>query len=391
MGHEVVETGSGLEALTELLGSDPPLIAILDWMMDDIEGIQVCKEVRRKLEKENDRIQPYLIIMTAKSGVDEITAGLDAGADDYLTKPWNDKVLIARLRVAERTIALQAELRQQIAEMKRVLRRYNLLQNVMSRHVRASQVPPPPVECQEEGFSFSHKYQESKTLVSISETLSNAFGKLGCGPVDVRRVNGSKTRDDLNKVLWSGMYDVDKESWLDFLFEVDGRSGHLLHEGVMGERARNEEELNDALSEIVFIVVDSFRASFQNEGAQFVVASHPKAFSKSGLRIPSLKSGHFCKLLVRIGHEIQVQVTVSEHESEVSIKPIKSAKEFDILVDHLKSPWDGNVTMLKKGAALSSVYLQKLRLFQTQKTEIQVRVHVIEPSPFARLAFGINS
>src|SRR5262245_34274771 len=91
-GYEVVKTSNGNEALEKLTGKDAPQIAILDWMMPGIDGIDVCRRIRSL-----DGIQqPYIILMTASATSENIVEGLNAGADDYLTKPFNDEELRAR-------------------------------------------------------------------------------------------------------------------------------------------------------------------------------------------------------------------------------------------------------------------------------------------------------
>ncbi|AFM24488.1 GGDEF domain-containing response regulator [Desulfomonile tiedjei] len=105
-GHEVVSCEDGAEAWEILQKSDCPHLAILDWEMPRMLGIEVCKAVR---EQKN---QPYiyLILLTAKTQKDDLVVGLDSGADDYLTKPFEPVELQVRLRAATRIIQLQEDL-----------------------------------------------------------------------------------------------------------------------------------------------------------------------------------------------------------------------------------------------------------------------------------------
>jgi phosphoserine phosphatase RsbU/P len=122
--HEVVPCVDGSSALTALLAPDAPPVAILDWMMPGLDGLEVCT----KLRSANLKQRPYVIIQSARREKTDIVAGLDSGADDYLPKPLNSAELLARLRVAERTIGYQSELKQQIDEMELLIQRYNLLE-----------------------------------------------------------------------------------------------------------------------------------------------------------------------------------------------------------------------------------------------------------------------
>lgn len=105
-GHEVITAGDGNEAWNIMKERDAPHLAILDWMMPEMEG----PEVVRKIRELPTEMPPYIIMLTSKSAKSEIIAGLEAGADDYLTKPFNHGELIARVNVGRRIIEIQDSL-----------------------------------------------------------------------------------------------------------------------------------------------------------------------------------------------------------------------------------------------------------------------------------------
>jgi two-component system, cell cycle response regulator len=105
-GYEVVPANDGEAALQILQGETAPPIAILDWMMPKLSGVDVCQLARRQTRE----LVPYILMLTAKGQKTDISQGLDAGADDYLVKPFDLVELGARLRVARRAIALQSAL-----------------------------------------------------------------------------------------------------------------------------------------------------------------------------------------------------------------------------------------------------------------------------------------
>jgi diguanylate cyclase (GGDEF)-like protein len=105
-GYGVVVTRDGHEAWQALQRSDAPPLAILDWMMPGMDGIEVCRKVRQR----NHEPYIYLILLTTKGLKEDIIEGLEAGADDYLTKPFNPHELQVRLRAGWRIVTLQAEL-----------------------------------------------------------------------------------------------------------------------------------------------------------------------------------------------------------------------------------------------------------------------------------------
>ncbi|MBZ5516286.1 MAG: diguanylate cyclase [Acidobacteriia bacterium] len=109
MGHETVATRDGTEAWARLQEPSAPRLAILDWMMPRMDGPQVCKKVRQRSELP----YTYIILLTTKDQKQDIVEGLGAGADDYLTKPFDRQELEARLRAGERILNLEQSLRVQ--------------------------------------------------------------------------------------------------------------------------------------------------------------------------------------------------------------------------------------------------------------------------------------
>ncbi|MBX7259985.1 MAG: diguanylate cyclase [Candidatus Hydrogenedentes bacterium] len=105
-GHEVVTAVNGVEALRALQGPDAPQLAILDWVMPELTGVEVCSRVRAQPTER----PPYIIMLTSKDAKADVVAGLDAGADDYLAKPYDAGELRARVSVGTRLIELRESL-----------------------------------------------------------------------------------------------------------------------------------------------------------------------------------------------------------------------------------------------------------------------------------------
>jgi diguanylate cyclase (GGDEF)-like protein len=105
-GYEVIAVENGIAALQILQSEDSPKIAILDWMMQGLEGVEVCRKVREKM------MDPYtyIIILTSHQRDEDLVIGMEAGADDYITKPFKHNELRLRLRAGRRIVELQNEL-----------------------------------------------------------------------------------------------------------------------------------------------------------------------------------------------------------------------------------------------------------------------------------------
>ncbi len=106
MGHQVTAASSGREAWDALNQEHFPLL-ISDWMMPDMDGLELCRRIRAA----QGARYTYIILLTALSGKGSYLEGLDAGADDFITKPFDEDTLVARLRVAQRILALHETLR----------------------------------------------------------------------------------------------------------------------------------------------------------------------------------------------------------------------------------------------------------------------------------------
>jgi two-component system cell cycle response regulator len=107
-GYEVVVACDGVEAWNVLQDSEGPMVAILDWVMPGMTGPEVCRRVRER-EKEKDTYT-YLLLLTSKSLREDLIEGMESGADDYITKPFDQHELKVRLRAGTRIIDLQREL-----------------------------------------------------------------------------------------------------------------------------------------------------------------------------------------------------------------------------------------------------------------------------------------
>lgn len=123
-GHEITETSDGIAAWEFLQQKDSVEMAILDLQMPGLDGIEICRRVR-----EIQTSTPiYIILLTAQSGKRNVIRGLEAGADDYITKPFDHDELHARVESGSRIIWLQKSLAQRVQELEKTLIELNKAQ-----------------------------------------------------------------------------------------------------------------------------------------------------------------------------------------------------------------------------------------------------------------------
>lgn len=114
-GHEVVVTRNGNDAWRVLRAQDAPSLAILDRVMPDVDGIEICRQLRQV------ESPVHVILLTSLNRREDLLEGLEAGADDYLTKPLDAHELRARLQAAGRILELQESLRQRVRELEQAI------------------------------------------------------------------------------------------------------------------------------------------------------------------------------------------------------------------------------------------------------------------------------
>jgi phosphoserine phosphatase RsbU/P len=127
LGYEVMVANDGIEAWRILTQENGPKLAILDWMMPGMDGLEICRKVRAA----NLHTPAYLILLTARNAGEDIVSGLDSGADDYLIKPFNQEELRARVQGARRVLDLQGRLAERVAQLEDALANVKRLQGLV--------------------------------------------------------------------------------------------------------------------------------------------------------------------------------------------------------------------------------------------------------------------
>jgi DNA-binding response OmpR family regulator len=126
-GHDVVQASDGDEALALLRAPDAPSLAILDWMMPGINGTDICRAIRR----DENGLFKYILLLTSRETKEDIAAGLESGADDYVVKPFDNQELEMRVKSGERIVRLEQSNRERIDELEQALENVERLQGII--------------------------------------------------------------------------------------------------------------------------------------------------------------------------------------------------------------------------------------------------------------------
>jgi DNA-binding response OmpR family regulator len=130
LGWDVIQAEDGnaaWKAFETLKGKDAPELAVLDWMMPGVEGVEICRRLRTTPGFE----LVYIILVTSRGGTEDLSYGLAAGANDYITKPFDPVELQARVRVGERMVRLQRSLAARVTEVEAALAHVQKLQGLL--------------------------------------------------------------------------------------------------------------------------------------------------------------------------------------------------------------------------------------------------------------------
>ena len=161
-GHETVTVSDGNEAWELLQSEDAPQLALLDWMMPGLEGTEICERVR----KLDTVTPPYLILITAKEGKEDLLRGFEAGADDYIVKPVDPAELRARVRVGARVVELRAALARRVEELQDALSHIRTLQGLLPICLHCHRI-----RTDEESWQRLESYIEEHSEAAFSHSL----------------------------------------------------------------------------------------------------------------------------------------------------------------------------------------------------------------------------
>ena len=168
-GYEVQAVEDGHAALAALALPNSPRLALLDWTMPGLDGVEVCRKLRALEFAE----PPYLILLTARTQKEDIVVGLQAGANDYIAKPYDTGELQARLAVGVRMVELQSALALQITERDNLIRQ---LQAALTEVKTLSGIIPICAGCKkirdDKGFwNQVEAYIQTHSLATFSHGL----------------------------------------------------------------------------------------------------------------------------------------------------------------------------------------------------------------------------
>jgi two-component system, cell cycle response regulator len=219
-GYEVVVAENGAQALEVLNQPDCPSMAILDWVMPHMTGPEVC----RKIRETHREPYTYIILLTSKNTKNETVEGLDAGADDYVVKPFDEHELQVRLRAGKRIVDLQTDLLRAREELRERANK-DLLTMLPNRSAIATTLEHEILRCHRDRRSVGVILLDIDHFKKINDTFGHFAGDA------VLRETAARLRNNIRPYDQVGRYGG--EEFLVVLPNCD-----LEQAGVQAERMR---------------------------------------------------------------------------------------------------------------------------------------------------------
>jgi len=168
-GCEVATVQDGAAAWAALGAPDAPSLALLDWMMPGIDGLELCRRLRARGGR-----RVYAILVTSRRTSEDVIAGLDAGADDFVAKPYNAAELAARLRVGQRLVETEDSLAARIDELAAALAHVKRLEGLLPICMHCKRIRSAP-EKWDRLESYIQKHSDASFTHSVCETCLERF------------------------------------------------------------------------------------------------------------------------------------------------------------------------------------------------------------------------
>jgi CheY-like chemotaxis protein len=291
---EVITVDNGKDAFYTILETHEPMIALLDWVMPGMDGLEVCRRVRSTAPNEH----PYLIIVSAKNTKGEIADGLDAGADDFIVKPFAAQELLARLRVAKRVLGYHLTLRNQIDHYKALGDRYSLLGEIVAQQIQtlpepSGQISDPLADAENAKPPMAPASPPPLWFAAgeVEQLVPRALTDLGiCADPTVAQP-GERATGASSFTCWAGFLDPENERWTDIVTELSPEAATTVYERALRRQSTDTSAICSFLAETQMVIASTLRSALQAKGHNVAMPLLTRAQQRDlwdpALRIPS--------------------------------------------------------------------------------------------------------
>lgn len=394
--YELVPVRSGAAAWQAMQAADAPMLAILDWMMPDVSGLEIVKRVRSWEVKR----RPYLIVLTASGGKQDTLEAFAAGVDDYVPKPYDPDLLVARINAGARILQDQNKL------LEEVLYRESLLQPSTASTGPTELAPVPSADSGRNGSisvvvpkmvvtagspqpgASPSVQQVLATLCPLAETealVANTLVEMGLGEFSTVRdpAEACNFTPEIGIVHFILM--PDKSAWFDLLLETDRASARNLYQTFSGMEADGvpDADLVDVIGETLNLIQGKLKAVFKSQGNDLLVPSVPQSIP------PEKVPGRVAHNAIHTRHlfktpGITIRFTLYTYFSPVQRKPLRELSVATVLAEPLHPMENADLVLINRGTMLNHRSLRKVASL-AEFAPRNLTHAVIEPSPLTAL------
>jgi len=376
--YEVVLAEDGKQAVEILMADAPPPVVILDWVMPGMSGPEVCA----KLRAARLRLRPYVLMLSAKNDKNEVVAGLDAGADDFLSKPFNLAELLARLRVAQRMIEYEIDLHKKIDELEALEQRHRLLGELIV-HPGCDTVEPSP------DGEHPHPHPSAKSAQTpdllppdqIASLAATALEQLGLGEVHGVELTTDFKLPRETYSAWVALIATEEKRWIDLVLEMEPAVVGSLFEKTLNRRAVGSSSKQAFVAEALTIVSSALRSELRQRTCETIMPYLSRGLRLDRLRLrPPLPEDARPIQLDLAGHT--VLLTVLEQVAPYRRKSSPQLRLLDVLAEAYPPSRVHEISLLNRGAIFNARYIEKITAF-AEATSEQHPIPVFTPTPLA--------
>ncbi len=368
--YEMSIVEDGQSAFRALTAPDAPHVAIIDWMMPDISGPELCA----KLRQHDFAVQPYLIMLSGRKEKSDIAAALDAGADDFISKPFNIQEMQARLRVATRSIQRQLDLLIQLDALRTELEKIRshpaspdltAAASAVESETASSLVEPPRT-----GMTLLEDYQID---IIVAGALRHA------GQIHAPR-RLARPDERLPRVAWAGILLVKEETWVDLFVETDPISAETLLTQSRGASSQFRDPF-DYCATFQNSLRDSLASVLRAMGCEIQTPLPTTAIRDRGRTLP-LGEARIERHPYRVG-DAEFTFAFVEHPCPLRTKTTDQLQLSDVLAQPYPPADTHRVPLLRAGVVLKEQFIAKLQDFASATATDVPPVLVHTPSPVA--------
>jgi DNA-binding response OmpR family regulator len=358
---QIVEDGhSAFRALT---APGAPLIAIVDWVMPDLTGPELCT----KLRQHDFPVQPYLLMLSGRKEKSDIAIALDAGADDFISKPFNIQETQARLRVAVRAIERQLALRRQLDQLREQLR----MQRALARSSRNSAQPGSTDDARPIGLGALEFHQ-------LDTIVGSALQRIGLMETPLRQSIAPRA---LEIVAWTSLLLLKERQWVDLFLEIEDASLSRLMAQAGGDANAPAIKREAFAATFHTALRDALLAALRTMGVDVEAPLPTRALTGSdgSPRLPE-------EVLHRHPYQAgdgEFTLSFAAQRCPLREKTTGQLQLLDVLAQPYPPASTHQVPLLRAGVVLNEQLIEKLQLF-TNATAVEVPpILVHTPSPVA--------